>query len=107
MNEYDVLEQARNKIADPKNWTKRAYARDTAGNKLMGDSPRAVSWCAVGALISVAGNKDSSLRAHILLDQKAAEVFDGNGIMYLNDELGHKNVLDVFDKALADRPMND
>ena len=42
-------------LADPKHWTKRAYARDKDGQSVSAHSDEAVCWCVLGAIIKCYG----------------------------------------------------
>jgi hypothetical protein len=57
-------------LADPKAWTKRAYARDKDGHTLLPDSTGAVCWCLKGALCKTLGGAkhhaaQEALRRHV------------------------------------------
>ena len=46
-----VISKARDRIADPDNWTTLAMARGLGQGKVGYDSPSAKKWCATGALM--------------------------------------------------------
>lgn len=110
----ELLKSGRDRIADPKNWTKGYYARDAGGNPIGEDSPEAVCWCAAGALqsclvIIAAGNirRNYNIRNHALefLHLSMPSDFDVNlfSIAGFNDapETTHADVMAAYDRAIA------
>lgn len=94
-----ILRAARQRITDPKNWTRDAYARDEAGRDTYtnGDCDFAVCWCAYGAL-GAEGSGVLTPEADILF-QAALELYE-KGPVEINDALGHEAVLRVYDRAI-------
>lgn len=98
----EILRDARALIADPKRWTRRAFARDGRSRQVDPQSPRAVRYCATGALFKASGDNEvrdalAALQA-VLIDQGwtvSIEVFN-------DDYAGHADVLALFDRAIAD-----
>lgn len=89
------LQQARALIADPEHWTRFEFARDANGTAVTSSDPRAVCWCARGA-VSVVGGGVAELDALTL----AADVRFGTVITQVNDYRDHDDVLRMFDTAI-------
>jgi hypothetical protein len=100
----DVLVAARKLIEDPAHWTQGSYARDAAGNKVSENSPKATCWCTMGALYKVSGCHGvftgAGGRAIEVLARAAWDEYH-RGVVVLNDQFGHKAVMQVFDKAIV------
>jgi hypothetical protein len=94
----EVLEGARNLIANPDHWVQGAYATDQHGNSVL--SHGAVRFCAVGALKRAAANvwapTGVTWEARLMLDRVAAD-----GPEFVNDYQGHEAVLAMYDRAIA------
>lgn len=98
MTVKEVMIAARAKIADEKNWTTKAFARDTNGDSVPSSDQDAVCWCAIGAILSV-------------LPPGAVFEFDDlwkpldnlalGSMVTLNDERTHTEVMSVFDCMIA------
>lgn len=114
----EVLIAARALIADPKNWTQGAYARQTDqfGDYAEVLSPDAKCFCALGALARAAGIDDplsvNEVPEYRLL-QKAVGRLTGNqchfvpsvndGYARLPDDLTpHQGVLKLYDLAIEE-----
>jgi hypothetical protein len=112
----NILIAARAKIADPANWVKDVLAVDANGDYkpsshpladdahwegLDGRDVQACQWCAMGAVQAVTTEvtEDAAFAA---LDIAAIGLYDKTGIVAVNDELGHAEVLACFDKAIKD-----
>ena len=97
MTTLETLRAARALISKESNWTTHRAARDAQGNPvLFPRDPRAVKWCAVGAVIKV-GDSDGDLR---LLDQACRSLGLKGRIEDVNDTTDHRTVLKVFDLAV-------
>lgn len=96
----EILRRAKDRIAHPSCWTDGASARDVDGNRVRGDSPLAVAWCAKGALDSVtAASTHSRITAAAFLDQAARKHF-GMTLICVNDRHGMSSVAKVYDHAI-------
>ncbi len=92
-----ALQDARAKIADRKHWTRGAFARNERGKGVSEMAPDAVRWCAIGSLWSL--NRPAVTEGLVLLLSAAFELFDMDA-MQVNDTLGHKAVLRMYDRAI-------
>lgn len=97
-----VLRAARDVIADGKNWTVQAYAKNKEGRQVSPHNSDACQFCAVGALgkvlISDAGDAERST-AYKFLNAAAFELFHAP-VHRANDEKGHELVLKMYDRAI-------
>ena len=93
-----VLRKARALIEDKKRWTRGEYARDRWSHHVDPDDVRAVRWCALGALDRqiAAGS-----RVHMHLYMTALELYRSESVSEINDDMGHKYVLKLYDRAIA------
>ena len=107
-----LLVNARNRIAKRENWGQGTLARDARGNPVPPLSPTAVQWCMLGALGAEAGYGDacgddraygSGYVAPEYREALAAlrEASPTGGVFTYNDAVGHEDVLDLFDTAIA------
>lgn len=105
----DVLQQlmeARDKIADPKHWTRDAFARNRDGEACDPNDPaEAYSFCMSGAL----GDEGDDSDAVLALEETITDYYGnvGGNVMNaaaFNDASGieHDDVLFVFDKTIED-----
>lgn len=99
----DTLRAARALIEDPKHWTKRAYARPSkwATDERAPESLEAGAWCALGALRRIDGPYELSA-----ISALSRVISGGTGtiaVWRFNDdpERRHRDILKVFDKAIA------
>ncbi len=99
MANAQILRAARARIADELHWTPWNLARDETGRAVSPKSPRAVCWCAFGALGAEGSNLDS-IEAQALR-KAAAKLFKTESAGYVNDVLGHAAVLAMYDAAIA------
>jgi hypothetical protein len=90
-----VLVLAKAKIQDPKNWCRSALAKDIDGEPLHQDSPNAVRWCAVGALLS-------STPKFYLREKSITFLTESEQIepAVVNNVEGHEAVMKMFDRAI-------
>lgn len=93
----DMLRAARARIADPKNWTQGALARDSNGREAPEASEKAVCWCARGAYY--AEDFSSFYGGEEMLDLAAMELFDSY-VENVNDYRQHSDVLALYDRAI-------
>ena len=100
-----VLTGARELISDPERWTQHVYARDAEGWHTGWDSPKAVCWCAVGAVGRAAQVvQEESVERNALVFRAMDElrrVIGDHGVSSFNDHYAHADVLHMFDQAIA------
>lgn len=123
-----LLIKSRQRIVDPRAFTRGAYARDATGNAVNVLDPGAVAWCAVGTLECEAKRsvpswepmpgkpvKSNNLyhTAHDLLEQAAAQLLktvhthaseitkERYSITALSDGAGHARALQMYNKAIG------
>jgi hypothetical protein len=96
----EILKAARALIEDPERWTQHEYAVKGDGSGTFSLDVDARQWCATGALQRVlAGQIASETEAFIILES-AAQDLDVDGIIGVNDELGHAAVMQMYNKAI-------
>jgi hypothetical protein len=97
----DVLKAARDKIADPKNWTQGVSARNHDGKYTNPCNYDAVSWCASGALYSAADTSHELYHEAIAaLAGIPAPLGAVDKVVEINDHGTHAEVLAMFDAAI-------
>ena len=104
----ETLEAARDLILDPKRWTQGRgepcfqAARDAEGNACQPDDPRAVAWCATGAIAKVEPTIMGLERAERALGEALvrARLGAGLGPVWFNDHRSHADVIEMFDVAI-------
>src|SRR4051794_6712739 len=96
----EVLKQARGLIEDPRNWVQGNFAVAEGDAPVPPSHWAASRWCALGAIKKFA---DSELRiiASARIQQSAQDLY-GEHIEQVNDDLGHAEVMRVFDLAIQD-----
>jgi hypothetical protein len=101
MKASKILKKAKALIADPKHWTTEAFARTARGDSVSASHPKAVCFCAVGAINRAAANTDYYRQdAFSFLLNTTYELFD-NSIVTNNDLNGFDAVHIAFDEAIA------
>lgn len=124
MNLKKSLMEARTLIADIEDWAQGSHARDADGTEVEPWSPRAICWCASGALAKACGLRSWD-RHTISYDEgvkamaKSSKELYGIPFIYVNDgganyrllpysasdqdrsEVAHTATLRVFDHAIA------
>lgn len=107
MNVLEVLEAARGLISEPTRWTQGALARDARGEQCFANVPRAVQWCAIGALervtTDVVAKRGARLRLQTAAECLFREVCDEAIVLpaaAVNDSLDHTAVLQMYDCAI-------
>jgi hypothetical protein len=96
-----ILIEARALIADPANWTTKAFARNDKGNAVTATGEQACKFCAVGAIRKVLGSDNYQPKLYqlwSLLDDSTGA--DGLSIAHINDSRGHLEVLQAYDRAI-------
>jgi hypothetical protein len=104
-----IIKEARNFLASPRKWTRFYLAKTAQGESCDPWEPRAVRFCAYGALFKAAHDvsKDPVIAHHFAAS--AATVITGNEedtdsvtkLFQINDGQGRKAILELFDKALS------
>jgi hypothetical protein len=102
MTKVDILRAALELLADPSNWTQRAYARDNLGRNCATWSPNACQWCMEGALYKVGGNSPEAVQALRVLYLSLPASEQRHPYRY-NDAKGrkHSEIIAVMRQALA------
>lgn len=93
-----LLQDARNLISKPENWTQADFAKTADGSGVDSNNDKAVCWCSLGAINKVSPPIDDNQarkRAKLLL-RKAM----GGAIAIFNDSHTHAEVLAAWDKAI-------
>lgn len=98
MNTVEVLEAARELIADPEHWTQGVYAKSALGLPIGPSAPGAVCWCAEGAMRKVTGDGPDGPWWDAFL---AVSKLTPQGLIRWNDDRTHAEVLAKFDEAIA------
>lgn len=86
-------------LADPKRWTKWAYARDVNGNGVKPESDDAVCWCIKGAIIKCYGGSFAQYgKQRNKVVDKLEELYDILQIHEFNDCIGttHEQVVSLL-----------
>lgn len=93
-----LLQDARNLISKPENWTQADFAKKVDGSGTYSHSDDAVCWCSLGALTKVSPPvEDSQTKKHAkLLLRKTMN----KPITIFNDSHTHEEVLAAWDKAI-------
>ena len=99
----ELLIAARAKIEKPENWTTGWYAKTATGRQCNTDDPEAICFCSMGAIDAAAGiDVYLAQRAYYELQLVLERIiYPGFGIAEFNDTHTHAQVLDMFDKAIA------
>lgn len=100
----EALQAARDLIADPEHWTQGTLARDERGWTASTDSPKAVMFCARGAIYRVSPGLSVIVACDVAL-KPAIEGVGYERLTALNDSTDHATVLAMFDKTLADETI--
>lgn len=99
-----VVRAARRRIADKRQWTSGAAAKDANGYSINVRSPNAVAWCATGALQRAALDLGAEEGVAADLFGLVAHYGDGRPLVEINDGggpgSGHGAVLAAFDDYL-------
>lgn len=102
MDALKVLKQAKALIEDKSNWTQKTYARDCNGDSVPAINSEAVCFCSVGAIANVTYQSASlakHLQAETYVDNCALDLY-GMTMVHVNDQLGHRAVMNMFDEAI-------
>lgn len=93
------LTAARNLIADPDHWVRGTLARDEHRRDVDPRSSAAIRFCAQGALLRVGLKVSDYGRADELL-MMASRQLHGMGYVEVNDGIGHRAIIAVFELAI-------
>jgi hypothetical protein len=103
----DVLREMRKKLANPKHWTQRTFARTCRGRSVEYWDPKATKWCLSGAARMCAANNDvRGLAMGIMADELVGESSSSVRricVVTWNDHplRTHAEVLELLDRAIA------
>jgi len=101
MNAKETLIKAKALIQNPENWTQGCSAVDNFGEEVSPSSPEACKFCALGALDKM---NDWDAGAFKELAKVARSKYN-TCVSQVNDKLGHSAVMEIFDIAIAQPPM--
>lgn len=105
----DLLTKTREKITPPEAWTTDMLARDGEGDYVGPLHEDAVSWCVMGAIVAVSGEKslygpDWSVAFDALTP--AAKELGHFDIVMLNNHSDHSTVLQALDMTIERLKVN-
>lgn len=100
MKPSEILTAARDLI-DNKGWCRFNYAQDANGYAVQPDNPYAAHFCAIGAIMAVAPGSGYAMQTKLirLLEKVSSDRF-GMGVICVNDTLGIKATLKLYDDAI-------
>jgi hypothetical protein len=100
-----IIDTAREFIANRENWTTHVYARDINRDEVDVISHDATCFCASGSLARAA-YEAGAVYFGVAAGKARASLERGRSepLSHINDELGHKAVLNIFDEWLANHP---
>lgn len=103
MKTSEILIEAKKKINTPEKWTAGTLARDEAGCAVAFGSESAVCFCSMGALEVEFCEKDiPRLYWFPCINALNNSIPVGGGIAIFNDTHTHKEVMEVWDRAIAE-----
>jgi hypothetical protein len=102
----DVIQRALPLVENEETWLQGSFAQDADGNTVSrGFHPRAVRWCALGALEKAAfdltGNWPDTHDCYCRALEKLNGLSPDRTLSFVNDEEGREAVVKLFKKALA------
>lgn len=100
MTVAEILRAAREKIADPKNWTQGVNARDALGDPVPPSDFDATCWCSYGAVAAVELDDALGTEACNFLHDAVREISGRWGVAAFNDDAEHSDVLAMFNRAV-------
>ncbi len=99
---FQIVERARELIADEQHWCQRHLALDANGVVVSPTSAKAVKRCALGAVIAAAYQLTNDYNAaHQLGHEVLGTHYRAATLMHVNDSRGHAAVLGLFDEVIA------
>jgi hypothetical protein len=97
-----IVERARELIADEQHWCERHLALDVNGVVVSPTSAKAVKRCGLGAVIAAAYQLINDYdAAHQLSHEVLGPRYRAVTLMHINDIRGHAAVLALFDEVIA------
>lgn len=102
MDTIEVLEKARELISDQRDWLQEHSAETATGRWTDPTDPKAVRFCAEGAVIHVAGSVIQSRPAFAQLNRHG-RLHHGQtygSFVKFNDDAEHAEVLEAFDLTI-------
>jgi len=97
-----IVERARQLIADEENWCQRHLALDVKWRCRVANFCRSVNRCGLGAVIAAAYQLTYDYDAgHRLGHEALRPHYSPATLIYLNDIRGHAAVLALFDEVIA------
>lgn len=98
---HEILQAARKRIEDPRNWTRNADARNADGEPCSPTDPAAVAFDLLGAVYAETLEPDGVTEtAQEAIDRLYAEA-SPVGPMTVNDTGSHGAVLALYDRAIT------
>lgn len=93
-----VIKRAIQLLSDERRWTQNTEARDKRGHEIDFNDPKAVTFCAVGAINRLSTNGMVASEAIKMADAQT----DDNDIIDVNDNIGREAVLQAFCDVLRE-----
>jgi hypothetical protein len=102
----DQLIAIKELIKDPAHWCQDALAVNHIGVPVSPTSPRAYCWCFRGAMYKVLGVTEPPNNCPLedVLYNTSNDLYPGQGMIGVNDDIGHEAVMKVLDDALLRHP---
>ncbi len=95
----EVLITTKQRISNEKHWCQGALAQNADGKYIAPQDPRATNFCALGSLIALDIEETTYYQAwDCLITELPGNV---RSLSSFNDNSTHKQVLELFDKAIA------
>jgi hypothetical protein len=94
MNVTEALIAGKDRIKNKKNWTQRAFARNSFGITVDHDSSNAACWCSLGALKNILGYGKTQAEARHVLRKVMTDIVE------YNDNHNHDEVMQKWDEAI-------
>ena len=97
-----IVERARELVADEQNWCQRHLAQDVNGASVSPTSIAAVKRCGLGAVIAAAYQLGQDYdAAHRLGHEALRPHYSPATLIHVNDIRGHAAVLALFDEVIG------
>lgn len=100
--EAELLKAARELISLPSNWTKGCDARDIDGKNTYSADPKAVQWCALGAIARVRSETICDPYAYERLRRALPAPWDGVGAFNDSPLTSHSDIISLFNRAIKE-----
>ena len=104
----ETLQNARDLIATPDQWTKRAFARNMFEHQIKPQHPAACKFCLVGAVINASMGVSEQVTHRVIKllgDVARRQGYRGDsGVVLWNDrpDIEHRHVMALIDKAIEE-----